>query len=758
MHSAIGGLLAVATLVATTSALAAEPAITPRPLQVVERAGAPVPIGDGAIVTAAPGDAEAAAAGRYLVDLTRRSGGPRLAIAAAVKGMTAIRFVRRAGLAPEGYTLDVGGDGATVTASTHAGFLYGAVSLWQLMAAAPDHRLQRLHIEDAPRFAWRGLVLDSARHFQSPAAIARMIDWMALHKLNRLQWHLADDQAWRLEIRRYPRLTSVGAWRSTPPAAGLVSGRYGGFYTQAQVRRLVAYAAARNVAIVPEIEMPGHATAAILAYPSIGLTTMTAANLGDWGVFPSIYGVDAPTFAFLHDVLDEVMALFPGREIAIGGDEAVHTLWRRNAAVQARMRALGLKDEDALQAWFVRQIGAYLNAHARRLVGWDEILGDGGLPAGDIVLSWHGADGALAAARSGHDVVMATAPTLYFDNRQSAASTEPTGRGLVVSLADVYAYDPGDPPHAAATPALDAAAATHVLGVEAALWSEHIATADRLEAMALPRAAALAEIGWTAAARRDWPGFVARLPAMLARYRALGLKAADGAAAVQPEVRRDGTRARVTLTRQIDMGELHYTTDGRVPTPASPRYAAPLDLALPARVRAASFAGSVRLSRELDLPLDFVSATRRVSQQLSRCTDQVSLNLPGRAAAGGGDGPVYLVDVKDPCWIYHDADLAGVGRIAAGVVALPFNYQFANEVNPMRLPPTATPGGELVVRRGCDGPVLATIPLAGAPGGGVESERVAPIAPQTGRADLCLRLNRPTLAPLWALGWVELRS
>ena len=683
--------LAALALLASLPARAAEPAITPRPLHVVAQPGPRVRFADGTSVLAAPGDADAGGVAEYLAGLTRRSGGPRLVPGAAAGNAPAIRLVRGSGFAREGYALKIDDAGATITAASRAGLLYGAVSLWQLLTDAPDRRLARVQIEDAPRFAWRGLVLDSARHFQSPAAIARMLDWMALHKLNRLQWHLADDQGWRLQIRRYPRLTSVGAWRTTPPAAGFVPGRYGGFYTQAQVRRLVALAAARNITIVPEIEMPGHATAAILAYPEVGLTTMTAANLGDWGVFPSIYGVDAPSFAFLHDVLDEVMALFPSREIAIGGDEAVHTLWHASPAVQARMHALGLKDEGALQSWFVGRIGAYLNAHGRRLVGWDEILADAALPRQDIVLSWHGAEGAIAAARAGHDVVMATAPTLYFDNRQSAAPSEPPGRGLVVSLGDVYAYDPGDPPHAAGTAPLDAEAATHVLGVEAALWSEHIATDARLEAMALPRAAALAEIGWTASDRRDWPGFAARLPAMMARYRALGLNADEAGVASQARLGRAG------------------------------------------------------------------SLTRRVSQQLELCSDKVSLNLEGRAGAGEAAAPVYLVDILNPCWIYRGAELARIGHIAVAVAALPFNYQLANEATPLQLAPTATPAGELVIRRGCDGPVLATVPLAGAARDGVASELIADIPPQTGREDLCLMLARPRLDPLWALGWVELR-
>ena len=737
-------------------AFAAEPQITPRPLQSVERPGPPLRLNKGAILVVGK-DRDTAGVARYLADLARRSGFRHFLLQGSDQsGLPAIRFIRRPGLAAEAYLLDVDASGARVTASTRAGFLYGAVSLWQLMTAAPDREIAPIYIEDSPRFRWRGLVLDSARHLQSPATIARMIDWMALHKLNRLQWHLTDDQGWRLEIKHYPRLTSVAAWRSTPPAAGLVSGRYGGFYTQEQVGRLVAMAAERNITIVPDIDMPGHATAAILAYPQVGFTNMSAANLGDWGVFPSIYGVDAPAMRFLRAVLDEVMALFPSREIAIGGDEAVHILWHQSSAVQAKMRSLGLMDEDALQSWFIGQIGDYLNAHGRRLVGWDEILGDSHLAKDDIVLSWHGSDGALAAARSGHDVVLATAPTLYLDNRQSTSPSEPPGRGTVIALRDIYGFDPGNPPHPAGTPELDAAARKHVLGVQAALWTEHIASDDRLEQMALPRAAALAEIGWTASSRLDFSNFVARLPAMMARYQALGLNADDGAFAVDADLSPTGSGATVSFFRQLDLDDIRYTTDGSAPAPSSPRFSAPFSVPFPTRVRAASFAGNQRLSREFDRVIDAVTATRRTSQELELCSNQISLNIAGREAAAGGPGAIYLIDIRDPCWIYGGAHLSRSGHIAVGVVALPFNYQFANEPGPEKLPyPAREP--ELVVRQSCNGPVLARAALKNAPSNGDESEIIATIPPLPEPTDLCLTLARSALNPIWALGWVELR-
>ena len=275
-----------------------------------------------------------------------------------------------------------------IAASSDAGLLYGAVSLWQLMTSDDGRgpvRLAAIHIADQPHFAWRGMLLDSARHFQSPAFINQTIDWMALHKLNVLQWHLTDDEGWRLPVKGWPRLTGVGAWRIPasvgPPPRDPKTGAlrlYGGFYTREQIRAIVAHAKARNVTIVPEIEMPGHAVAALLAYPqlSAGPPPPRSAE-SDWGLLPYAYGVDDKVFAFLDDVLGEVIDLFPGRYVAIGGDEVPLDIWKASPAAQARMKALGLADESALQNYFIRRIDGYLATHGRRLIGWEEILKGG---------------------------------------------------------------------------------------------------------------------------------------------------------------------------------------------------------------------------------------------------------------------------------------------------------------------------------------------------------------------------------------------
>jgi hexosaminidase len=291
----------------------------------------------------------------------------------------------------------------------------------------------------------------------------------------------------------------------------------GGFYTQQQVKEIVAYAAARHITIVPEIEMPGHAAAAIAAYPELGTEPVIGGRpSSNWGVHYYLYNIDDKTFSFLETVLTEVMALFPSPYIHVGGDEAVKDEWKASPQIQQRMKAMGIADEDALQAWFIRRIEAFLEQHNRRLVGWDEIL-QGGIAPHATVMSWRGIDGAVAAAKSGHDTILSPAPTLYFDNRQSEAPTEPPGRGLVVTLKDVYGFDPMP----AALPASDR---HHVLGVQANLWTEHVRTEDQATRMTYPRAAALAEIAWTPAAGIDFQDFSARLPIERQRFHRLGLQ------------------------------------------------------------------------------------------------------------------------------------------------------------------------------------------------------------------------------------------
>jgi hexosaminidase len=506
----------------------APPALVPFPAHLVPGAGAFVADARTPLLFDARDKASADAAA-YFAGLLHRTRG--LALGASADGQPAITLQHLAdpnATGAEGYRLDVTPGGITVAASQPAGLFYGTITLWQLLTQtagpAQSVTVPAVAIDDTPRFAWRGLLLDSVRHFQSVAFIKTMIDAMAREKLNVLQWHLTDDQGWRLEIKKYPLLTKIGAWRVPAGAAAQHDidpktkrpRLYGGFYTQADVREVVAYAAARHITIVPEIEMPGHALAAIVAYPRLGAVAHPPkAVSSDWGVFPYLYNTDDKTFAFLQDVLTETMALFPGTYIHVGGDEAIKDQWKASSAIQAKMRVLKLRDEDALQSWFIARIGKFLGAHRRRLIGWDEIL-QGGVPADATITSWRGIDGAITAARAGHDTVLSPAPVLYLDNRQVEGADEPPGRGAIVSLENVYNFDP-------APASLSDDERKHILGVQANIWTEHIREEQNVAYAGFPRAAALAEIAWSPAVAHDRAGFLARMPAELDRYTALGL-------------------------------------------------------------------------------------------------------------------------------------------------------------------------------------------------------------------------------------------
>jgi hexosaminidase len=539
-------IVAITTL-GVGSAAAATVNVIPLPAQIESRSGS-FAIEAGTRL-AIPRDPRAARVARYFAELLLRTRGVKLKTVESTSvpkaGVIVFELTARAGSPdraarasghaagvsnPEAYILDISPDRAVLSASDPRGLLYAAVTLWQLSTSGDT--VPALRIVDSPRFAWRGLLLDSARHYQSPEFILQFIDWMALHKLNVLHWHLTDDQAWRLEIKQYPRLTSVGAWRmpaGAAPAADIdpATGRprlYGGFYSQDTVRRIVAHASERNVTIVPEIDMPGHATAAVVAYPQLASVVPAPAVVpSDWGVYSNLYNADESTFEFLENVLGEVVQLFPGKYVHIGGDEAVKDQWQASAHIQERMRELGVSNEEALQRYFVQRMGKFLSAHHRRLIGWDEILEGASsrnekIPRDAMIMSWRGIDGALAAAAAGHDAILSPSPTLYFDNRQSASDTQP-GRGHVVSLEDVYRFDP--------MPAsLAPDRRQHILGVQANIWTEHIRTDDRVEYMTFPRAAALAEVGWSAVSGRDWNGFLARLPQQMQRYELFSIHAA----------------------------------------------------------------------------------------------------------------------------------------------------------------------------------------------------------------------------------------
>ena len=725
-------------------AAAPTPRLLPQPAQMsVQEDG--FTLGSTTTLAAPKGDTGAQNAAARLAELLATSG-VKVRNTVSVGGMPAVRFVRTAGIAPEGYRLETGSAGATITASDDAGLFYGAVTLWQLatQTGAPGH-VAGLSIADAPRFKWRGLLLDSARYFQSPAYIRRLIGWMAANKLNTLHWHLVDDQSWRIEIKAYPRLTKVAAWRrpATAPGAPPLPVT-GGFYTQNEVRGIVAYAAARGVTIVPEIEMPGHATAAILAYPQLGIgAPLPPASMGHWGVFPSIYDPGEPSFRFLEAVLGEVMALFPSRYIHIGGDEPVFDRWKADPAVQAQMRTLGLKDEAALHGWFMARTAKFLETHGRRAIGWDEVL-DGGVPPGTTIMSWRGTEGAIKAARAGHDAVLSPSPDLYFDHVQGLGPNEPPGRGGVIALRDVYGFDP-------APASLTAGERGHIIGVQANVWSEHIRTEARNAWMTFPRASAIAEIGWSSAPRDDYRGFVARLVPQLDRMRPLGLVAADSSFNVTVLSDRGGDgRITTRLANQSNL-PIRYTLDGTAPTETARSYTAPVALVGPTRLRAAAFLDGRALPGAIDTVIDATSALIRDSRSLETCTKGAVLDLEDDWPANGPRAH-FVMDILKPCWVWRDAPIGQGRAIALNVGQVPFNFEVGADRDRIAFAAPRSPAGEFEIRTGdCSGPLIATLPLAPAAANPGVTRLTALVASAPARADLCITYTAKGPDPLWGV-------
>ncbi|NIJ49638.1 hexosaminidase [Rhizomicrobium electricum] len=683
------------------------------------------------IVCTGTNDAGCAAAADRLRAWIAKSRG--LTLSQAASG-PAIVFRRTVAPAGEGYRLTVTPSNITIEAARDAGFLYGAATLFQLATqqagATGEIDIPAVTIDDAPRFAWRGLMLDSVRHFQPPAAVKTLLDAMAWHKLNVLHWHLADDQGWRIEIKRYPRLTQVGAYRFNSR-----EGRYGGYYTQAEIRDIVAYAKARNITVVPEIEMPGHALAAIAAYPRLGsVKRVSKGPSGDWGVFPYLYNVNDTTFAFLENVLSEVMALFPSPYIHIGGDEAPKDQWDASPEVQKRMRALGISDTKALQGYFTDRIGKFLLAHGRRPIGWDEIIE--GHPSPDAaVMSWRTVESASEAANLGHDVVLSPAPTYYLDYCQAQRLGEPTCRGPEIPLREVYAFDP----------APKGALEKHLIGVQANAWTEHMPTPQAMFRAVFPRAAALAETGWST--EHDWNRFVGALPAQFDRYAAFDLPYAPVVFAVDVGAEPSPAGARITLTNQAKFGALRYTLDGSEPGPNSPLYTAPFETAMPVTLEAATFSDGQRIGPVTSKRLDASSILRRSSWTMNQCTNDLPLAQRSR------DGKVSMVNVMHPCWIYRHADLGALKGLDVSVAPLPFNFQLMHDITKIPLDPKAARSGQLEIRRDdCAGPVLAIVKLPKTRG--YRTIRTT-WASQAGVHDICLNFARRKVDPVWAIDWVQ---
>jgi hexosaminidase len=497
-------------------------------------------------------------------------------------------------LGKEGYSIDISKTQVFIKATSASGFFYGLQTLFQLLP--PDIEDQKsvqksaysvpvVSIKDMPRFGYRGLHLDVGRHMFPVEFIKKYIDLMAMYKMNTFHWHLTEDQGWRIEIKKYPKLTQIGSIREGTQIGKsdeIDSIPYSGFYTQDQARDIVAYAASKYITVIPEIEMPGHSVAALTAYPALACTSGPFEVRTLWGVADDICcaGNDS-VFLFFQDVLTEIMDIFPSTYIHIGGDEAPKVRWKSCMKCQARIKTEGLKNEAELQSYFIKRIEKFIVSKNRRLIGWDEIL-EGGLAPEATVMAWRGIQAAIDAATQGHDAIMTPVDYCYFDYYQGDPATEPEAFGGHLTLKTVYSYNP-------VPPVLTPEQAKHIIGVQGNVWTEYIRTPEAVEYKAFPRAIALAEVAWSQQNRRDWDDFINRMDNQFMRLDLMKVNYSKGSFIADLTTQQYKNRNLVVLTSETKSMEIRYTIDGTDPLNTSALYNQPFELVKTAVVKVALF-------------------------------------------------------------------------------------------------------------------------------------------------------------------------
>ena len=548
-------------------------------------------------------DASQKEATAVLIDKFKSAAGWTLGVSEQAPKTNFVQFMVDENLEDEAYKMEVNADRVLISAKGNAGFLYGVETLRQLLPTAIESstlvsneswEIPNLTITDHPRYRYRGLMLDVSRHFFEIDYLKETIDRLAMLKMNVLHLHLVDDQGWRIEIKKYPKLTEVGAWRvdqedkhwdgrdETSPEE---EGTYGGFYTQDQLKDLVAYAATKNVEIIPEIEMPAHVTSAIAAYPELSCheRPVGVPSGGVWPITDIYCAGKEGTFEFLENVLLEVMEIFPSKYIHVGGDEATKTNWAKCPDCKKRMQTEGLTNVEELQSYFIKRMERFISTHDKWLIGWDEIL-EGGLAPEATVMSWRGVDGGLKAASQGHDVIMTPGSHCYFDHYQGPQNEEPLAWGGYTPLSKVYTFDP-------TVDTMTEAEAKHVLGGQANLWSEQIKTTDHSEYMIFPRLAALSETLWSTKASRNWEDFSSRIVTMFERYDYMDINYAKSAYLVMEDVKidMDTERASVTLNNEFTDADIRYTLNDDQLSDKAIKYTEPLKIDKTTKIHASLF-------------------------------------------------------------------------------------------------------------------------------------------------------------------------
>ncbi|CAN5369748.1 hypothetical protein BH10ACI3_BH10ACI3_17280 [soil metagenome] len=480
-----------------------------------------------------------------------------------------------------GYDLSIARDRIGIIASDQAGRFYALQSLIQLMPVAAKGKVQipAVSIKDSPRFSYRGMHLDVSRHFFPVEFVKKYIDLMSQYKFNTFHWHLTDDQGWRVEIKKYPRLTEIGSKRSESLVGRFSTEFKGdgvpveGFYTQDQIRDVVAYAKARYITVIPEIELPGHSSAALAAYPELGCKADYKYEVKKtWGIFKEVYCPTEKTFAFLEDVLTEVIGLFPDSPyIHVGGDEVLKDMWKESPKVKALMEKENLKDEHEVQSYFIRRMEKFINSKGKKIIGWDEIL-EGGLAPNATVMSWRGIKGGIAAAKEHHDVIMTPTDYCYFDFGQGDPATEPLNIGGYIPIEKVYGYDP-------IPKELTADEAKYILGVQANIWTEYLPTPASVEYSGFPRVLALAEVAWSTPDNKNFADFTKRLASQFARLDIQNVNyRIPEPAGLTNRVLAEGEKAELDLTPPVTGSRVFYTTDGSTPDEKSTLYTDPISV------------------------------------------------------------------------------------------------------------------------------------------------------------------------------------
>lgn len=596
--------------------------VIPQPASILSEAGEDFRFTSNTQVVARTAEQKQAAS--VFIDLLLEGSDLKLKTSKSAPAKDFVLLEKDRSLPAEHYRLSVNTNRISISASSAAGWTYGLQTIRQLLppgiedksSPITNWKVPALTITDGPEFGWRGLMLDVSRHFFSKDYVLATIDRMALLKLNVLHLHLVDDQGWRIEIKQYPKLTEVGGWRvdqedlhwnarhDNKPSQ---KATYGGFYTQEDIREIVAHAASRSIRVVPEIEMPAHVMSALAAYPehSCHENPIGAPSGGVWPITDIYCAGKESTFEFLENIMLEVMELFPDEYVHIGGDEATKTNWESCSHCHQRMKEEGLKSEEELQSYFIQRMERFLSKHKRTLIGWDEIL-EGGLAEGAAVMSWRGMVGGLKASAMGHDVVMSPGEFAYLDQYQGRPDQEPLAIGGYVPLSKVYSFNPRQGID-------DEKQASHILGGQGNLWSEYVITTSHSEYMIFPRLAALSEALWTPAKAKSWPNFSANVPTFFQRLDALGVNYARSAYAVTPaaEISSTGKGIELSLASEFPGMDIRYTIDGQTPGPAAARFTVPLQMDSTTTVTAAAFEDGQRVGSILSKTFNFHQAVSK---------------------------------------------------------------------------------------------------------------------------------------------------